>query len=121
MFNRVSSFFGNNKNNEVKLEPNLNVEKNNFHDREFSSVDKNTDEILKNSKSQNEKIEDNHFELGQDIKETDYRSKNLDLFNNENQNKSPDYQIDLTEIEQENNEIDEKVLEIPAFLRRQAN
>ena len=31
------------------------------------------------------------------------------------------HEIDLTDIEQENKEVDEKVLEIPAFLRRQAN
>ena len=38
-----------------------------------------------------------------------------------NQMKILNHQIDLTEIEQENKEFDEKVLEIPAFLRRQAN
>ncbi len=42
-------------------------------------------------------------------------------FNNVNQSKTNNHQIDLTEIEQEDKDIDEKVLEIPAFLRRQAN
>ena len=44
-----------------------------------------------------------------------------DLFKNENQSAISSHQIDLANIEQENNDIDEKVLEIPAFLRRQAN
>ena len=49
------------------------------------------------------------------------KTNNFDLFNNENKGGTSNYQIDLTEIEQEKKEIDEKVLEIPAFLRRQAN
>ena len=43
------------------------------------------------------------------------------MFNNENQGMTNNHQIDLTEIEQEHKDMDEKVLEIPAFLRRQAN
>ena len=43
------------------------------------------------------------------------------MFNKEDKREHLNHQIDLTEIEQENEEIDEKVLEIPAFLRRQAN
>ena len=46
---------------------------------------------------------------------------NFDLFNNENQSTTNNHQVDLSEIEQEDKDIDEKVLEIPAFLRRQAN
>ena len=42
-------------------------------------------------------------------------------FNNKNQTTTNNHQIDLTEIEQEDKDIEEKVLEIPAFLRRQAN
>ena len=49
------------------------------------------------------------------------QSNDLDLFNNKTESKSVNHQIDLTEIGQENKDIDEKVLEIPAFLRRQAN
>ena len=49
------------------------------------------------------------------------KNNNFDLFNNENQTSIDKHQIDLTEIEQEDEDIDEKVLEIPAFLRRQAN
>ena len=45
----------------------------------------------------------------------------MDLFNSEEKNKSTDHQIDLVNLDQEPEEIDEKVLEIPAFLRRQAN
>ena len=46
---------------------------------------------------------------------------NFDLFSSENQNTMNEHQINLTDIEQETRDIDEKVLEIPAFLRRQAN
>ena len=121
LFNRVSSFFVNNKNNEVKLEPNLNAEENLFLDKELGSADINTNKILKKPKSQSDTIENMDSDLDQHIKETENKSDNFDLFNNEKQNKSANHQIDLTEIEQENKEIDEKVLEIPAFLRRQAN
>ena len=46
---------------------------------------------------------------------------NLDLFTNKDQTIVDDHQINLTDIEQEPKDVDEKVLEIPAFLRRQAN
>ena len=46
---------------------------------------------------------------------------NSDLFNIEEKNKITEHQIDLIDIERQSEEIDEKVLEIPAFLRRQAN
>ena len=39
----------------------------------------------------------------------------------EKQSKFKDHQIDLIDMDQQNQEIDEDVLEIPAFLRRQAN
>ena len=55
------------------------------------------------------------------MKEIDVESNSFDLFNHQNKNISENHQIDLTEIEQEDSQIDEKVLEIPAFLRRQAN
>ncbi len=121
LFNRVSSFFGNNKNNEVKIDPNLNDEDNILRNKELSDVDINSDNIFQNPKSQNENIEKLDFDLDQDIKETDDQSKNFDLFNDKNQSEPINHQIDLTDIEQESKEVDEKVLEIPAFLRRQAN
>ena len=46
---------------------------------------------------------------------------NFDLFTNKDQTIIDDHQINLTDIEQEPKDFDEKVLEIPAFLRRQAN
>jgi hypothetical protein len=46
---------------------------------------------------------------------------NFDLFTNKDQIIVDDHQINLTDIEQEPKDVDEKVLEIPAFLRRQAN
>ena len=48
-------------------------------------------------------------------------SKDSDLFSIEKQSKFTDHQIDLIDMDQQNQEIDEDVLEIPAFLRRQAN
>ena len=48
-------------------------------------------------------------------------SKDSDLFSIEEQSKFVDHQIDLIDMDQQNQEIDEDVLEIPAFLRRQAN
>ena len=51
---------------------------------------------------------------------TQNETSHFDLFNSEEQHLDIN-QIDLTKIEHEDKEIDEKVLEIPAFLRRQAN
>ena len=48
-------------------------------------------------------------------------NSNFDLFTNKDQTIVDDHQINLTDIEQEPKDVDEKVLEIPAFLRRQAN
>ena len=48
-------------------------------------------------------------------------SKNNDLFEIEEKSKSIEHQIDLINMDHKIDEIDEKVLEIPAFLRRQAN
>ena len=46
-FNRVSSFFGNDKNiNELKIEPNLNDEENFLQNKELSKVDINSDTAL---------------------------------------------------------------------------
>ena len=86
-----------------------------------------TDEVkkpeifLKDVKVQNEKSNDIPFEPNRVNKTTENQSNDLDLFNNEPPSETVDHQIDITEIEQENKDIDEKVLEIPAFLRRQAN
>ena len=62
-----------------------------------------------------------NFDVEQNMREIDKESKSFDLFTHQNQGISENHQIDLTEIEQEDRQIDEKVLEIPAFLRRQAN
>ena len=44
-----------------------------------------------------------------------------DLFNQNEKNDISQHQINLIDIEQNNENIDESILEIPAFLRRQAN
>ena len=44
-----------------------------------------------------------------------------DLFNQNEKTDISKHQINLIDIEQNNENIDESVLEIPAFLRRQAN
>ena len=121
MFNRVSSFFGNNNNNEIKIEPSLNDEENFLQNKELSDVDINSEKVLQNPKSESDNLKKVDFDLDQNNKEIDDQSENFDLFNNKNKNSSINHEIDLTDIEQENKEVDEKVLEIPAFLRRQAN
>ena len=47
--------------------------------------------------------------------------KDFDLFSSKNESIIDKHHINLTDIEQETKDVDEKVLEIPAFLRRQAN
>ena len=81
--------------------------KSNFNQDDQSLQNKHTNEI--------------NFDLNKNDEVSENKSNNFDLFNNENQSSIDKHQIDLTEIEQEDEDIDEKVLEIPAFLRRQAN
>ena len=61
------------------------------------------------------------FNQDKNLEVSETSSNDLDLFKSERKSIVKNHQIDLTEIDQEDKEIDEKVLEIPAFLRRQAN
>jgi hypothetical protein len=70
---------------------------------------------------QNKHTNEINFDLNKNDQVYENKSNNFDLFNNENQSSIDKHQIDLTEIERQDEDIDEKVLEIPAFLRRQAN
>ena len=121
LFNRVSSFFVKDKINEIKLDPNLNLQKDITVEKKFDEISDNSNfdqpdlNLEKNNKN---KI---NLELNQNDVISENKINNFDLFNNQNQSATEEHQIDLTEIEQENKNIDEKVLEIPAFLRRQAN
>ena len=94
LLKRLSTFFVDDKINETQIHPKINLKK----------------EILENNKTQV-----NEDQIQQTI------SKDSDLFSIEKQNKFTDHQIDLIDMDQQNQEIDEDVLEIPAFLRRQAN
>ena len=98
---RLSTFFNNNEIEELKVEPNINNSK-------FDNINQN--KTL---------IEDLTYE---ENKNNDLKIQNSeDLFN---QNKKIDiskHQINLIDIEQNKESVDENILEIPAFLRRQAN
>ena len=67
-----------------------------------------------------ETIENNQAQVDEDQIQKSI-SEDSDLFSIEKQSKFIDHQIDLIDMDQQNQEIDEDVLEIPAFLRRQAN
>ena len=121
LISRVSSLFGGKKINDIKLEPNLNQEKELSIDKGLIDEVKKPEIFLKDEKVQNEKTNHVHLELNKVAKTTENQSDGPDLFNIQPPSVSVSHQIDLTEIEQENKDIDEKVLEIPAFLRRQAN
>lgn len=121
LMNRVSSFFGKDKVNEIKLDPNLNLQKDEIVEKEFEK-----DNIISNSNQEDQNLQNKHKdEINLDLNKNDEvygnKNNNFDLFQNEDQTTIDKHQIDLTEIEQEDEDIDEKVLEIPAFLRRQAN
>ena len=118
--NRVSSFFGKDKPSEVKLDPNLKLQNNIIKEKEFDTTNKKLNFDQNDKKTQKDQINEIHSNLNQNV-ESENVTNNFDLFNNEYQSTNNTHQIDLTEIEQENKDIDEKVLEIPAFLRRQAN
>jgi len=94
LLNRLSTFFLDDKINETQIHPKINLKK----------------EILENNETQVDEDQ-----IRQAI------SKDSDLFSIEKQSKFKDHQIDLIDMDQQNQEIDEDVLEIPAFLRRQAN
>ena len=121
LLNRVSSFFGKDKISEIKLDPNLNLQEDIIEEKKFEipNMKSNTDQDDQNSQNKHT----NEINLDQDKNDeiSENKRNNFDLFNNENQSTIHKHQIDLTEIEREDEDIDEKVLEIPAFLRRQAN
>jgi len=94
LLKRLSTFFVDDKINETQIHPKINLKK----------------EIIENTETQI-----NEDQIQQTI------SKDSDLFSIEKQSKFTDHQIDLIDMDQQNQEIDEDVLEIPAFLRRQAN
>ena len=98
---RLSTFFNNNKIEEQKVEPNI--------------VDSKFDSINQNKKS----VEDLTYDESQNI---ELKSENSeDLFNQYKNKDISKHQINLIDIEQNKDSIDENILEIPAFLRRQAN
>jgi len=94
LLKRLSTFFVDDKINETQIHPKINLKK----------------EILENNETQIDEVQ---------IQKT--ISKDSDLFSIEEQSKFTDHQIDLIDMNQQNQEIDKDVLEIPAFLRRQAN
>jgi len=121
LLNRVSSFFGKDKMNENKLDPNLNIQKDEIVEKELER-----NNMMSNSNQEDQHLQKEHnneinFEVNKNDEVTENKSNNFDLFQNEDQTAFEKHQINLTEIEQEDEDIDEKVLEIPAFLRRQAN
>ena len=98
---RLSTFFNNSKIEEQKVEPNI--------------ANSKFDSINQNKKS----IEDLTYD---EIQNIELKSENSeDLFNQYKNNDISKHQINLIDIEQNKEGIDENILEIPAFLRRQAN
>ena len=98
---RLSTFFNNSKIEEQKVEPNI--------------ANSKFDSINQNKKS----VEDLTYDESQNI---ELKSENSeDLFNQYKNKDISKHQINLIDIEQNKDSIDENILEIPAFLRRQAN
>ena len=98
---RLSTFFNNSKIEEQKVEPNI--------------ANSKFDSINQNKKS----VEDLTYD---EIQNIELKSENSeDLFNQYKNNDISKHQINLIDIEQNKEGIDENILEIPAFLRRQAN
>jgi cell division protein FtsZ len=99
---RLSTFFNNNQIDEKKVEPNI-------HNSKYDSSNQNkfvVEENLSHDENENINLKVEHSN---------------DLFNHNEKNEISKHQINLIDIEQNNENIDESVLEIPAFLRRQAN
>ena len=100
---RITTFFKKENIDEIKLEPN------------FQITSKKNEEFVNK-----EKINENTFDNIKNSK-VSYELKNEDLFSPQKNETISDHQIDLIGIEQNEEDIDENILEIPAFLRRQAN
>ena len=98
-FNRFSSFFSSKDEKKTPSIPSTKLE--NKIEKTSIDISKKSDESMSNTETHE------HFE-------------SFDLFKEENQAKPSDLD-NLIDLEQETKEIDDKVLEIPAFLRRQAN
>jgi cell division protein FtsZ len=98
-FNRFSSFFS--STNEKKIPPIPITKLEEKIEKTGIDISKKSDASISNTETHE------HFE-------------SFDLFKGENQAKASDHD-NLIDLEQETKEIDDKVLEIPAFLRRQAN
>ena len=98
-FNRFSSFFSSTDEKKIPSIPSTKLED------EIEKTDINI------SKKSDVSISDT---------ETHEHLESFDLFKEKNQDKASDHD-NLIDLEQETKEIDDKVLEIPAFLRRQAN
>jgi len=99
---RLSTFFNNNQIDEKKVEPNINNSKSDSSNQNKFLVEEN----LSHDENENIKLK---------------VENSNDLFNHNEKNEISKHQINLIDIEQNNENIDESVLEIPAFLRRQAN
>ncbi len=121
LLNRVSSFFVKDKISEIKLDPNLKLQRDEITEKE---IDKNSYKLnldLDDQKLQQNQINEIDLNINKKLEVPENKANNFDLFDDKIESNVNKHQIDLTEIEQENKDIDEKVLEIPAFLRRQAN
>ncbi len=121
LLSRVSSFFSKNEIKENKLDPNLNLQKDEVVEKEFENTNEKSKFDHKDQNLQNKYKNETNFDLNKNYEMSENKNNNFDLFQNEDQTTIEKHQIDLTEIEREDEDIDEKVLEIPAFLRRQAN
>ena len=98
-FNRFSSFFSSKDEEKIPSIPSTKLE--DKIEKAGIDISKKSDESMSNTETHE------HFE-------------SFDLFKEENEAKLSDLD-NLIDLEQETKEIDDKVLEIPAFLRRQAN
>ena len=98
-FNRFSSFFSSRNEEKIPSIPSTKLE---------DKIEKTGIDISKKS------------DVSMSNTETHEHFESFDLFKEENQSKASDHD-NLIDLEQETREIDDKVLEIPAFLRRQAN
>ena len=121
LFNRVSSFFVKNKISEIKLDPNLKLQRDEIAKKESNKNNYKLNHDPDDQTLQESQINEIDFNVNKTLEVPKSNANNFDLFNDKNQSIVDNHQIDLTEVEQENKDIDEKVLEIPAFLRRQAN
>ena len=102
---------------EIKLDPNVNLQKDKIVEKDFEQTNliSNSNSNQEDQNFQNKHKNEINLDLNKNNEIFENKDNNFDLFKNEDQTTINKHQIDLTEIEREDEDIDEKVLKFLLF------